>query len=610
MATKAVQRWFGKAVRRYPARSAALVVLSVLTSLTEGMSISLLIPFFSTLLSGVSARPALPGPLGKFLDAVTAWTTAAGGLLTLSVLIVGLVAFTAVLKYGERTIASRISSLVSWDLRRRIHANLLRTDYEYICINDSGRLLNALDSQTWSATDAISAYFRLIASTWMVGVFTVLLLLISWRLTVAVGLLVALVWLATSPFNRRARALGVRSVSAAGALTDRGIELFDAMRMIRAYGREDEVQRRYEDESREMYELGVRSERVVALAGGLREMLYAAAVVCAVFIGLGLGLGGAVLVGYLALLHRLQPHVRAIDDLRMNLASLEASSEELAQLEALPVARLDSGDALQLPALKEAIRFEAVSFAYAGKDQEQRNALDGVSLEIPFGKVTALVGWSGAGKTTLTNLLFRFYDPKAGRITVDGTPLTQLDLDWWRSRLAIAGQDADLVDGSIADNIACGRTGASREAVIEAAKRASAHAFIEALPLGYETRVGGRGVLLSGGQRQRIGLARAFMREDAVLVLDEATNALDSMTEDQVLRAIEALKGRATVVVIAHRLSTTRMADQIVVLAAGRVAEAGTARELMRRNGLYARMAALQELTPAQAEGPAVPFVP
>ena len=601
MATKAVQQWFGKAVRRYPARSAALVVLSVLTSLAEGLSISLLIPFLSVLLSGASLQPVLPGPLGAVLAAVTTWTTAAGGIFTLSFLIVGLVALTALLKYGERTIASRVSGLVSWDLRRRIHDKLLHTDFEYICVNDNGRLLNVLDSETWSTTEAITAYFHLIASACMVGVFTVLLLLVSWQLTLAVALLVALIWVATSPLNRRARGLGARSVAAAGALTERGVELFDAMRMIRAYGREDAVQSRYEAESRGMYELGIRSDRVAALASAIRETLYAGMVVCVVFFGLALGLGGAVLIGYLALLHRLQPHVRMIDDLRMKLSSLEASSEEVAQLEALPVPVVDRSDGIRLPALADAIRFDAVNFAYAGKDLERRNALEGVTLEIPFGKVTAVVGWSGAGKTTLTNLLFRFYDPTAGFITVDGTPLTQLDLDWWRSRMAIAGQDADLVDGTIADNIACGRAGAEMDAVVKAAKRACAHAFIETLPLGYQTRVGGRGALLSGGQRQRIGLARAFMRQDAVLVLDEATNALDSLTEDEVLRAIEALKGRATVIVIAHRLSTTRMADQIVVLASGQVAEAGTAGELMRRNGLYARMVALQEITTLRA---------
>jgi subfamily B ATP-binding cassette protein MsbA len=210
--------------------------------------------------------------------------------------------------------------------------------------------------------------------------------------------------------------------------------------------------------------------------------------------------------------------------------------------------------------------------------------------------MTAIVGVSGAGKTTLSNLLFRFHDPQSGQITVDGVPLTEIDLSWWRRQLSIAGQDADLISGTIRDNIAYGLSEVAADRVVDAARKASAHAFISALPMGYDTRVGERGILLSGGQRQRIGLARALIRESGILVLDEATNSLDSMTEAEVLASLEALHG-TTVIVIAHRLSTTRMADQIVVLSGGRVVESGTPAVLYQEDGLFSKMVKLQELS-------------
>jgi subfamily B ATP-binding cassette protein MsbA len=328
----------------------------------------------------------------------------------------------------------------------------------------------------------------------------------------------------------------------------------------------------------------------------LRDVLYAVNFVIVIFVALALGIGGATMIAYLALLHRLQPHVRAIDEARMELVSLGGSIDTVAALLALAPWSPGAGREIQPDAVESGVRFDRVSFAYSGKDLEKRNALDEVSLEFPVGKMTAVVGWSGAGKTTLINLLFRFYDPSSGSITLNGVPLQQLDLDWWRSQLSIAGQDAELIGGTIRENIAYGKEGATFEEIVDAAKRASVHDFVSSLPLGYETRVGSRGVLLSGGQRQRIGLARALLRRQGILVLDEATNSLDSMTEAEVLRSLEELREQMTIIVIAHRLSTTRTADQVIALADGKVAEAGTPAELLRNSGLYSKMVQLQDL--------------
>jgi ATP-binding cassette, subfamily B, bacterial MsbA len=600
-----LRRWFVAAVRRYPWHSLGLVVLSVLTSLADGLSVSLLIPFLNTLFSSGQSDASDGGWLSELQAAVTSFAGEGRELLAVSIAIVALVAVRCALGYVEGAIGNWIGGQISCSIRSRIHFNLLKTNFEYLCVNDNARLLNALDGETWKAADAVAGCFGLVTSGGMVLVFTSLLFYISWELTLIVAVLVGLVSVVMLLFDGRIRSFGARTVLAAEQLSERAVELFDAMRMIRAFGREQDAQARYVHASDQLFHITDRSERLSRLAGSVQETLYAVTFVAVVFSALSLGFTGAPLIAYLALLHRLQPHVRALDEGRMNLVSLTASIETVSTL--LEIPHWDAATKAQLrPAsVKRSIRFEHVTFAYSGKDNESRKALDDVSLEVRVNQMTAIVGWSGAGKSTLTNLLFRFYDPSDGRITIDGTPLQEYDLGWWRGQLAIAGQDADLISGTIRENIAYGKEGASFDEICTAAKQASVHDFILTLPKGYETRIGSRGVLLSGGQRQRIGLARALIRGSGILVLDEATNSLDSMTENEVMKSLEAARGKLTILVIAHRLSTTRMADHVVVLAAGRVAEAGTPQELYRQDGLYAQMVHLQEL--AQLRGLAMP---
>jgi subfamily B ATP-binding cassette protein MsbA len=213
-----------------------------------------------------------------------------------------------------------------------------------------------------------------------------------------------------------------------------------------------------------------------------------------------------------------------------------------------------------------------------------------VSLEIRRGEITAIVGPSGAGKSTLINLLFRLYDPVRGTILVDDVPLSELELAGWRTRLAMAGQDAELLTGTVFENIAYGNPSADRAAIAAAAKQADAHGFIERLPCGYETRVGERGLRLSGGQRQRIGLARALVRKPDILVLDEATNSMDSISERVVQDVLKRLRGSVTIIVIAHRLSTVDAADQVIVLHEGQVVEWGRPDDLLCRGGHFLRL--------------------
>lgn len=593
---KLVFQWVAYAFRRYPTRSALIVILSLLTSVADGLSVSLLIPFLATLFNSESITAAGGGRLVEFLHEIGGIAGPGNELLVISGAIVGLVAIRCVLAYCEGQLSAWMAGRISMEIRSRIHANLLGVGYEFIRLRGNGRLLNALDNEAWKTTEAITTIFGLFTVVGTILACITLLLLISWKLTLLVLVLVGVVSLLRRLLDGWTRRLSKQKVVAGEELYERAVELFDGMRMIRAFGREDDAQQRYDKASHRLFEVDLELSGVDRGAQGVQEVLHAVIFAGVIFIALAMGIQEAPLIAFLALFHRLQPQVKALDEARTNLLSRSASVEAVSELLGLEQWSARATGTRTLTKLMSTIQFDGVTFAYAGKDAERRNAIEDVSLTIPVGRTTAIVGWSGAGKSTLTNLLFRFHDPESGSISIDGVPLTEIDLDWWRSQLAIAGQDSDLMSGTIRENIAYARPDASDEEVAEAARLASIDAFIATLPHGYDTKIGARGVLLSGGQRQRIGLARAFLRKEGILLLDEATNSLDSMTESEVYQSLQGISGGRTMIVIAHRLSTTRMADHVIVLSHGRVVEAGAPADLYRGGGLFSKMVQLQEM--------------
>lgn len=580
--------------RRYRWYMPLLVLLGTLASLAEGVGIGLLIPYLSMMLDGEAAG----GPFVAFASQVAGLFPEDIREVALGILIVSLIVLKSVLVYIHAVLGSWVNGRVVHDLHRQLMAQVLDVGYSYVARTELSSLLNTVTVESWRVVQALSSLFLMISAACTVAVFGVLLLSISWQLALVVGgggvLASALVRL----LSHRAHSLGLEAVKANQEVADRSIEMIYGLRMVRLFGQEPRELERFSGVADGARRVTLRMDRIRAIAQPLLEVLYIPLFIGAFLAAGPIGVGIATLIPFLLLLYRLQPHVKALDYHRVQIHTLAGAIEDVAALlrrDDKPYIRSGTRRVTDLGA---GISFQSVGYGYEGAS---RQALQDVSFDILPGQVVAVVGGSGAGKSTLVNLLYRLYDPQDGVITIDGHPLPTLDLASWRACLAVAGQDSELFSGSVLQNIAYGRPGASRAEVERAARLADADGFIEALPLGYDTPVGERGLRLSGGQRQRLGLARALLREPKLLVLDEATNSLDSHTENAVQATLEKLRGHVTLLVVAHRLSTIRNADLVIVLEQGRIVEQGRPAELMRRNGAFTRLCLAQQTPLDQA---------
>jgi ABC-type multidrug transport system fused ATPase/permease subunit len=576
-------------LRPYPWALPVLGLLGVFASLSEGIGIGLLIPF----LQAATGEPDTTSLFGRIF----------GGLdpdqrmLVVGGAIIGMVLVRTVMLYTHVVVLNWLNQRVSQDLRRGMYRQTLDLGHPFIQRRQPSELLNVMDTQLWRASDALGYLFALVVNASTIAVFGLMLLVISWQLTIGAAVAVVLASLTIRLLTRRARHLGEVSTAANGNLLRHLLDMLNGARMIVAFGREASETRRFDGATEEVRQAFFRLERVVGLVHPLVEFLYTPLLIVAVLVAVRSGVALPTLIAFLLLVYRLQPHARNLEHNRVLLAGSAAAVAAVKELyEQDGATRIHSGTR-PFAGLAEMVRFDRVGFRYR---EDRAEVLREVSLEIHRGEVTALVGESGAGKSTIINLLLRFHDPSAGAILVDGVPLAELDLAAWRSRIAIAGQDAELMTGSIADNIGFGlpEGQADRAAIIEAAQQADAAGFIATLPQGYDTQVGAGGLSLSGGQRQRISLARALLRRPDILLLDEATNALDGLSETAVQQALARLGGRTAVVVVAHRLSTIQHADRVVVLEAGQVVEQGRPAVLARAGGAFARLYARDLFAP------------
>jgi subfamily B ATP-binding cassette protein MsbA len=566
--------------------------------------IALLGPVMELLFTGSATR--LPGqaalaPRGLDLGGALAAMDRKQALLWLPAVIVAVALVKGLGAFGQAYFMGMASQRIIADLRRALFDRLLGLSPAFFARRHTGDLMSRLGNDVQSVETAVSvavaSYLRDgLTVIWMLGYCFWL----DVRLSLIAFVAVPVTLLPILRLGQRLKKVTVQSQATLGRISEMIQEALSGIRVVQAYGMERWESERFKAENDRWVKVQRRSLLVRGFSSPLMEVMAA--------VGLGLAvywvgdqiLGGRLEAGkffsFVAAVLMLYTPVKSLG--RVGQVALQGAAAGERIFEILDQ-RSDVPDAgtRQLPPFREEIRFERVSFSYGDKP-----VLREVTLSIRKGEVVALVGSSGAGKTTLSNLLPRFWDVAGGRIAVDGLDVREVTLRSLRAQIALVTQETVLFNDTVRANVAYGRPEVPQAEVERAARMAHAHDFIAALPRGYDTVIGERGVLLSGGQRQRIAIARAFLKDAPVLVLDEATSALDAESEREVQRALDELMGVAggpaghrTTLVIAHRLSTIRHADRIVVLSDGSVAEVGRHDELIARSGEYARLYRIYE---------------
>ena len=588
-------------VRPYWGLLAAGVVVTFLASVLDGFVLVVLIPLLKNLFGTAGELRAGSTQLEELVDRMVQPLTAglspaeAAGRLVV-VLVIGLLLKNA-LSYLSTQITVRAQEGLVRDLRTRLFDHLLTLELGFFQRTRAGQVISAMMADVDQTKTVITASLvSLFQNLVVVAITLAVLSQISMRLTIFTLAFVPLLVLLLQRLVRRLRRHARARSKERGEVTATVAERIGAIRLIRSYGEEARESAAFRSQTDRYRKQVVRTQRFSSLTSPITEVFSGFLVILIIWaatrpglLGLEAPLAPATIIVFLMAALRLTSPLKTISGFPAVMALALASAERIFQVLDEPPTEVDRPGEVEARFEREIV-FDRVGFRYGDGEP----VLSDVSFKIPRGRVVALVGPSGAGKTTLADLLPRFHDPTEGRILLDGTPLTRLTRRSLRTLMGVVSQDTVLLNNTVFANIAYGSPGATRERVEAAAEAANAAAFIRQLPQGLDTVLGERGTRLSGGQRQRIAIARALLRDPPILILDEATSALDTESERLVQQAIDRLMRERTVLVIAHRLATVRDADEIVVLEDGRIVQRGTHDELYRAGGLYRRLHDLQ----------------
>ena len=518
-------------------------------------------------------------------------SAAPGKILGVGALLLGLVLVQALCSYFMDYQGHAIGARMERDMRAQLFAHCQRLSFSYFDSHPIGDLMSRLTNDSLS----LAEFFHhvpedvLVNSIKFVGA-SLILWHIHWQMTLVILCFLPFMLAYTLYFNKKMAAALEQGREDMGEINAQAEDTLSAIRMVQSFGNEAVEAQKFHVRNEKFLESRKRGYKGEALCYGGMDAFSSLIPIAVVVVG-----GLSILQGSLALSELVvfllyvsyftQPIQSLVNTSRLIQEGRTGFARTMEILETQPEVA-DLPGAQDLPPVKGDIQFSHVTFRYGEEDAVFRD----LNLTIRAGEYVALVGASGVGKTTLCSLIPRFYDVEAGEITVDGVPIRQATLRSLRGSVGLVQQDVALFTGSVTENIAYGRPGATFQQVREAARKAGAEEFIQKLPQGYDTDIGPRGVKLSGGQRQRLSIARAFLKDPPILILDEATSALDSQSELVVQRSLEDLARHRTTLVIAHRLSTIQGAQRIVVLDENGVCEEGTHQSLLAQGGVYAKL--------------------
>jgi subfamily B ATP-binding cassette protein MsbA len=515
-------------------------------------------------------------------------------LLILPIVIILLFLFKGIFEYGQAYLMNYVGLRIVADIREKLYNHLQILSLSFFTKTPTGilisRITNDVNLIQGSVSNAITGLLK--------DVFTVLGLIAvvfyrDWKLGIIALLIFPLSIIPIKEFGKRLRKFSRKSQQRMGSITTFLHETIAGNRIVKAFNMEEYEKRRFAEENNRFFKIVLKRVKIRAFSHPLMELLGGIAVAIIIWVGGYRVIRGELTPGaffsFMTALLMLYAPIRDLN--KVNLEVQEGLAAAIRVFELLDTAPEieDEEGAIPLPPISEVVKFQNVSFKY-----DEEIVLKDIALYVKVGEVIALVGMSGAGKTSLVNLLPRFYDVNKGQILIDGHDIRKVTIKSLRDQMALVTQQTILFNDTARNNIAYGSLKCSDQEIIEAAKAANAHDFIQRLPQGYETIIGEQGVKLSGGERQRLSIARALLKNAPILILDEATSSLDSDSETEVQKALEELMRGRTVFVIAHRLSTIRNAHRIIVLSDGQIVEEGTHEELIALGGEYRRLYDLQ----------------
>jgi subfamily B ATP-binding cassette protein MsbA len=515
-------------------------------------------------------------------------------LFLIPAFIVGLYFLKGIFYYGQAYLMSFVGQRIVADLREKLYRHLQYLSLSFFTKTPTGILISRLTNDVTLIQGAVSsALTSVLRDSFTIITLTAVVFYRDWKLACIAAIILPLAAIPIVKFGQKLRKFSIKGQIRMGFITSLLQETISGNRIVKAFTMEDYESRRFASENDRFFKILMKRQKIRALSSPVVEALGGVGIAIIVMVG-----GYAVIKGNstpgtfgsflaaLLLLYKPFKSLSMVNDLIQG--GLAAGSRVFELLDTIPEIR-DADGAVPLNGISDSITFEHASFKY-----EDEMVLQDINLEVKVGEVLALVGMSGAGKTTLVNLIPRFYDIDEGRIAIDGRDIKTLTIKSLREHIGIVTQQTILFNDTVRNNIAYGDITRSEEEIVEAAKAANAHGFIENLPLRYDTIIGEGGIKLSGGERQRISIARALLKNAPILILDEATSSLDSESEYQVQVALERLMTNRTVFLIAHRLSTIRNAHRILVIDKGRIVEEGTHDELLAMNRVYKRLYQMQ----------------